>query len=102
MTSLCHDLAVQMSNTSVLITAAAGMAIFSAAVVVLSRRRGDRVPVAWLAVGVPGVYLGLCATVEDLPWLFWPTGVLLLASAAIQVWPASRSGRRNPRHGPGE
>jgi len=100
MTGLCHDLAVQMSNTSVLITAAAGMAVFSAAVAVLSRR--GRVPVAWLAVGVPGVYLGLTATVEDLPWLFCPTGVLLLASAAIQVWPAIRSGRHDARHGPGE
>ncbi len=88
-----------MSHAS-LLTAAAGAMTGFTAVVVVSRRRGDRVPVAWLAVAIPAVFLGLCSAVEDLPWLYWPTGALMLASVAVQVWPVIR-GRQNQRLGPG-
>ncbi len=100
MTVLCHHRAVHMSNASTLITAAGAMTGLSAAVIVRSRRHGNRVPAARLAVAVPGAYLGLFTTVEDLPWLFLPTRLLLLAAAAVQVWPAVRSGRQDPRGGP--
>ncbi len=89
-----------MSHASLLTAAAGVMTCFTAAVVVLSRRRGDRVPVAWLAVAIPAVFLGLCAAVEDLPWLYWPTGALMQASVAVQVWPVIR-GRQNQRPRPG-
>jgi hypothetical protein len=41
---------------------AGAMSGFAAAVIARSRRRGDQIPVAQLALAVPGTYLELCAS----------------------------------------
>jgi hypothetical protein len=92
---------MQTSRAPLLIVVAAGMLVFGAVVVALSRRSGDRGSVAVTAVGLPGAYLGFCAAIEGVWWLYLPAGALLLAGAAMQVIPWIRSDHHDAHPGPG-
>lgn len=84
-----------MTNESLLITAAILMLAFGIVATLLER---DRHPLATPLItftGIAGVYLGLCATVEHIRWLYVPSLVLLVGATAGQLrafWRSYRSG----------
>ena len=82
-----------MTNESLLIGAAAFMLAFGGLVTVLERIRHPPATPVITFTGIAGVYLGLCATVEHIRWLYLPCLVLLLSVAAIQLCAFRRSGR---------
>ena len=81
-----------MTNESLLVGAAAFMLAFGVFVTLLERiRHPPATPVITFTL-IAGVYLGLCATVEHIRWLYLPSLVLLLTVAAIQLGAFRRSG----------
>jgi hypothetical protein len=82
-----------VTNESLLIGAAVFMLVFGAFVTVLERIRHPPATPVITFTGIAGVYLGLCATVEHIPWLYLPCLVLLLSVAASQLRTFRRSGR---------
>jgi xanthosine utilization system XapX-like protein len=74
-----------VTNESLLITTAAIMLAFGVFVTVLEHIRHPPATPVITFTGMVGVYLGLCAVVEHIRWLYLPCFILLLASAAIQV-----------------
>jgi hypothetical protein len=84
---------LRVANESLLIGAAAFMLAFGVFVTVLERIRHPPATPVITFTGIAGVYLGLCATVEHLRWLYLPCLVLLLSVAAFQLRAFRRSGR---------
>lgn len=82
-----------MTNESLLIGAAVFMLAFGAFVTVLERIRHPPATPVITFTGIAGVYLGLCATVGHIRWLYLPCLVLLLSVAATQLRAFRRSGR---------
>ena len=82
-----------MTNESLLIGAAVFMLAFGVFVTVLERFRHPPATPVITFTGFAGVYLGLCATVEHIRWLYLPALVLLLSAAAIQLRAFRRSDR---------
>lgn len=82
-----------MTNESLLIGAAVFMLAFGVFVTVLERIRHPPATPVIAFTGIAGVYLGLCATVEHIRWLYLPCLVLLLSVAATQLLAFRRSGR---------
>lgn len=84
-----------MTNESLLIGAAIFAAAFGVVVTVLERiRHPPATPVITFA-GIAGVYLGLCASVEHMRWLYLPCVILLLSATASQLRAFRRSGRND-------
>ena len=83
-----------MTNESLLISAAVFMLAFGVLVTVLERIRHPPATPVTTFTGLAGVYLGLCATVEHIRWLYLPCLILLLCYAATQL----RALRRPSRH----
>jgi hypothetical protein len=69
------------------------MLAFGAFVAVLERIRDPPATPVITFTGLAGVYLGLCATVAHVGWLYLPCLVLLLSVAAAQLRAFRRSGR---------
>jgi hypothetical protein len=69
------------TNESLLIGAAAFMLAFGVFVTVLERIRHPPVTPVITFTGIACVYLGLCATVEHIRWLYLPRPLLLLSVA---------------------
>jgi hypothetical protein len=84
-----------MSNESLLIGAAVLMLAFGVFVTVLERIRHPPATPMITFTGLAGVYLGLCATVEHVRWLYVPCLVLLLSTAATQLRAFRRAGRND-------
>jgi xanthosine utilization system XapX-like protein len=84
---------LRVTNESLLIGAAAFMFAFGVFLTVLERNRHPPATPVITFTGIVGVYLGLCATVEHIRWLYLPCLVLLLSVAAIQLRAFRRSGR---------
>lgn len=82
-----------MTNEFLLIGAAVFMLAFGVFVIVLERIRHPPATPVITFTGLAGVYLGLCATVEHVRWLYLPCLVLLLSVAATQLRAYQRSGR---------
>jgi hypothetical protein len=83
----------RVTNESLLIGAAVFMLAFGAFVTVLERIRHPPATPVITFTGIAGVYLGLCATVEHIRWLYLPCLVLLLSAAATQLRAFRRSDR---------
>lgn len=83
-----------MTSESLLIGAAILMAAFGVLVTVLERIRHPPATPVVTFTGIAGVYLGLCALVEHMPWLYLPCWILLLGATASQF----RSFRRSDRN----
>jgi hypothetical protein len=83
--NMCNHRAVQTSHVKFLVAAAVAFALFSVVVVVVSRRRGDQDSLTFPVIGVPGVYLGLCATVQKVAWLYVPSMLLMVTAAAFNI-----------------
>lgn len=84
-----------MTGEFLLISAAIFMAAFGVLVTVLERiRHPPASPVVTFA-GIAGVYLGLCAFVEHLRWLYLPCWILLLGATASQLRTFRRQGRND-------
>jgi hypothetical protein len=86
---------LRVTNESLLI----GAAIFAAASGVLVTaferiRHPPATPVVTFT-GIAGVYLGLCAAVEHMRWLYLPCLILLLGATASQLRAFLRSGRND-------
>ena len=84
-----------MSNKSLLISAAVFMVAFGALVTVLEHVRHPPATPLLNFTGIAGVYLGLCAVVEHVRWLYVPAVILLLGAAATQLRAFWRSGRND-------
>jgi hypothetical protein len=82
-----------VTNESLLITAAAFMSAFGVLVTVLERIRHRPATPMINVSGIVGVYLGLCASVAHIRWLYLPCLALLLGFAATQLRAFRRSGR---------
>ena len=84
-----------MTNESLLIGAAVLMLAFGAFVTVVERIRHPPATPMITFTGLAGVYLGLCATMEHLRWLYVPCLILLLSVAATQLRAFRRAGRND-------
>ena len=84
-----------MTNESLLIGAAIFAAAFGVLVTVLERLRHPPATPVITFTGIAGVYLGLWASVEHIPWLYLPCRVLLLGATATQLRAFWRSGRND-------
>jgi xanthosine utilization system XapX-like protein len=82
-----------VTDESLLIGAAVFMLAFGVFVGVLERIRHPPATPVITFTGLAGVYLGLCATMEHVRWLYLPCLVLLLSVAATQLRASRRSGR---------
>ena len=66
-----------MTNESLLIGAAVFMLVFGAFVTLLECIRHPPATPVITFTGIAGVYLGLCATVEHIRWLYLPCLAIL-------------------------
>ena len=82
-----------MTNESLLVGAAVLMLAFGVLVTVLERIRHPPATPMITLTGIAGVYLGFCATVEHIRWLYLPCLALLLSLAATQLRAFRRAGR---------
>jgi hypothetical protein len=83
---------LRVTNQSLLIGAAVFIFAFGVFVTVLQRIRHPPATPVITFTGLAGVYLGLCATVEHIRWLYLPCLVLLLGVATTQLRAFRRSG----------
>jgi xanthosine utilization system XapX-like protein len=86
---------LRVTNESLLISAAVLMFALGVFVTVLERIRHPPATPVITITGIAGVYLGLCASVEHIRWLYLPCLVLLLGFAATQLHTFRRSDRNH-------
>jgi hypothetical protein len=84
---------LRVTNESLLVGAAVLMLAFGVLVTVLERIRHPPATPMITFTGIAGVYLGFCATVEHIRWLYLPCLALLLSVAATQLRAFRRAGR---------
>ena len=84
-----------MTNESLLIGAAIFASAFGVLVTALEHIRHPPATPLITFVGIAGVYLGLCASVENIRWLYLPCLILLLGASASQLRAFRRSGRND-------
>jgi hypothetical protein len=82
----------RVTNESLLIGAAVFLLAFGVLVTVLERIRHPPATPVMTFTGIAGVYLGLCATVEHIRWLYVPCLALLLIVTTNQLRAIRRSG----------
>jgi hypothetical protein len=86
---------LRVTSESLLIGAAVFMLAFGVFVTVLERIRHPPATPLITFTGIAGVYLGLCASVEHIRWLYLPCLVLLVGLAATQLRDYRPSGRKH-------
>ena len=88
-----------ITTRSVLVFAAVIATAFGLLVWWLSRRRGKSESGLTIFLGIAGVYVGGCAVMTSVHWLYVPCVALILASHAIDFAARRRSGRRDQTTG---
>jgi hypothetical protein len=86
---------LRVTNESLLIGAAIFALAFGVLVTALEHIRYPPATPLITFAGIAGVYLGLCATVENIRWLYLPCLILLLGATASQLRTFWRSGRHD-------
>jgi len=75
---------VRVNNEALLVGGAIFLLAFGALVTVLEHIRHPPATPVINFTGIAGVYLGLCAELEHLAWLYVPCVILLVAATAAQ------------------